>query len=200
MVRGLVLVVRSRPLADTHGTEYVNYKTFDHRHRFAVWAAARAAQRGFATVEALRGALEATDIVEFVRDPTSLGVDDTAFETHHRRWCKAIVNFLEEKGLPNVSYGRAAKLVAVYLKSMIVLGPDGESSLGSAAHPPIDRILLQNLASSDITSPHKAGWRTTTWTTLDEQSYYALVSELRSVLAENEPFWKLEKYWTVTEG
>jgi hypothetical protein len=39
---------------------------FEHRHRFAVWAAARAAQRGFVTVEKLRDALEATDIVAFV--------------------------------------------------------------------------------------------------------------------------------------
>jgi hypothetical protein len=42
------------------------YDVFEHRHRFAVWAAARAAQRGFVTVEKLRDALEATDIVAFV--------------------------------------------------------------------------------------------------------------------------------------
>jgi hypothetical protein len=29
-----------------------------HRHNFAVWAAARAAQRGFTTVENLKAALE----------------------------------------------------------------------------------------------------------------------------------------------
>lgn len=111
---------------------------------------------------------------------------------------KKEVDPLAEKGIANVTYGRAAKLVAVYLKSMIVLGPDGPSSLASIAHPPIDRILLRNLASSDVTSPHKSNWRTTTWTTLDEQSYYALISQLRGVLAKSEPFWKLEKYWTVT--
>ncbi len=176
----------------------MDYEPFDHRHRFAVWAAARAAQRGFAPVEVLRAALEATDIVHFVRDPASVQVDERAFEAHHRRWCTAIVEFLAEKGIANVTYGRAAKLVAVYLKSMIVLGPDGPSSLASIAHPPIDRILLQNLASSDVASPHKSEWRATTWTTLDEQSYYALISQLRGVLAKSEPFWKLEKYWTVT--
>lgn len=178
----------------------MDYEFFDHRHRFAVWASARAAQRGWlgARVEVLRDALESTDIVHFVRDPASVQVDERAFDAHHRHWCTEIVDFLAEKGIAEVAYGRVAKLVAVYLKSMVVLGPDGTSPLASIAHPPIDRILLKNLASSDVVSPHKSKWRATTWTTLDEQSYYALISQLRDVLAKSEPFWKLEKFWTVT--
>jgi len=38
------------------------YDLAEHRHRFAVWAAARAAQRGFTTVKNLRAALQAADI------------------------------------------------------------------------------------------------------------------------------------------
>jgi hypothetical protein len=175
------------------------YEFFEHRHRFAVWAAARATQRGFATVEMLRDALEASGIEGFVLDPNSLATDEMAFDRHHRDWCRAIMGFLSEKKLANVTFGRAAKLVAVYLKSMIILGSGATSSLAAVAHPPIDRILLRNLASSDIKSSYKPRWRTTNWTTLDEPSYYALISQLKGVLARGEPFWKLEQYWTVID-
>jgi hypothetical protein len=47
--------------------------------------------------------------------------DATAFEAWHRDWCAAIVDRLKESGIANVSYGRAAKLVAVTLK-----GNDGD--------------------------------------------------------------------------
>lgn len=177
----------------------MSYDLFEHRHRFAVWAAARASQRGFASVEMLRDALEGSDIVRFVRRPESLNVNAKAFEAHHRRWCTAIIERLDGQGIANVSYGRVAKLIAVYLKTMVVVGPHATSSLASVAYPPVDRILLHHLASSDLDSPHKSKWRVTTWTTLDDARYYALMSELRGALTKDEPFWKLERYWTVTD-
>ena len=170
----------------------MSYDLFEHRHRFAVWAAARASQRGFTSVDVLREALERSDIVRFVQNPESLETDEIAFLAHHRSWCTAVVERLQNRGIANVSYGRAAKLIAVYLKAMIVVGPHATSSLASVAHPPIDRILLQNLPSSDVASPNKSKWRVTTWTTLDAAGYYALVSELREVLAKNGPLWPLE--------
>jgi hypothetical protein len=178
----------------------VGYDLFEHRHRFAVWAAARGSQRGFAKVEDLRNALESSDIVDFLRRGGAHGIDATAFEVHHRRWCAAIVQKLHEIGIPNVSYGRAAKLVALYLKAMVVVGPDSGSDLARVAHPPVDRILLHNLASSSVDSPHKLQWRNTTWTTLDESGYYALVSKLKGALKPNDPLWMLEQYWTVTDS
>jgi len=177
----------------------MTYDLFEHRHRFAIWAAARAAQRGFASVAVLRGALEATDIVQFARDPESLVTDQTAFEAHHRVWCRDVIRRLKQKGIANVTFGRAAKLVAIYLKAMIVIGPHEATSLASVAHPPIDRILLRGLAASAIDYPQKAKWRGATWTTLDEKTYYDLVADLRNILAKGEPFWRLEQYWTVED-
>jgi hypothetical protein len=175
------------------------YDHFEHRHRFAVWAGARAAQRAFTTVENLRDALESTTIRAFLLEPASLEIDAQSFETCHRKWCNTIVKFLSGRGIEKATFGRAAKLIAVYLKAMVVIGVHSQSRLAAVAHPPIDRVLLQNLASSpEIESPHKSKWRATTWTTLDERSYYELISELRSVVPDGEPLWKLEQYWTVT--
>ena len=46
----------------------MSYDLSEHRHRFAIWAAARASQRGFTTVENLRNALESTDIQDVLKN------------------------------------------------------------------------------------------------------------------------------------
>ena len=175
------------------------YDHFEHRHRFAVWAGARAAQRAFTSVENLRDALESTDVRAYLSDPTSIDTDAQSFEAHHRKWCNAIVGFLSNRGIANATFGRAAKLIAVYLKAMVVVGAESQSSLAAVAHPPIDRVLLQNLASSpDFRPLHKSAWRSTAWTKLNESTYYELLATLRTVVPEPEPWWKLEQYWAVT--
>ncbi len=176
------------------------YDHFEHRHRFAVWAAARATQRAFTSVENLRDALKSTHLPAFLRSPASLDTDAESFDTHHQEWCNAIVSFLSGRQIKGATFGRAAKLVAVYLKAMVVIGAHSQSRLATVAHPPIDRVLLQSLASSpDLKNPHKSEWRTTAWTKLDEQGYYKLISELRSVVPEPQPWWKLEQYWGKNE-
>jgi hypothetical protein len=94
------------------------------------------------------------------------------------------------------TYGRAAKLVAVYLKAMVLMGDGANTPFGRVMHPPIDRTLLQHLAASPhVTSPHKAAWRRTNWTELNERQYYKLIGELRDVVPHGAPFWMLEKHW-----
>jgi hypothetical protein len=58
----------------------VSYELLEHRHRFAVWAAARAAQRGFTTVANLRDALQATDIRRVLSDPETLQLSAFQFD------------------------------------------------------------------------------------------------------------------------
>jgi len=175
------------------------YDLFEHRHRFSVWAAARATQRSFTSVDNLRDALDNCGIANFLRNPDALTTDQPAFKEQHKIWCRSIVDFLKNRDIAKVTYGRAAKLVAVYLKSMVILGKNANTSLASVAHPPIDRILLQNLSRApEIQSHHKKRWRTINWTELDEQSYYDLISQLHDCLKTGEPFWSLERFWTVT--
>jgi hypothetical protein len=106
------------------------------------------------------------------------------------------VAYLQGRVVKDPTFGRAAKLVAVYLKSMVVLAAP-ESGLAHVAHPPIDRILLQNLARQrGLPKQHTR----TPWTKLDEEQYQALIACLQSYMHPNEPFWKLEEFWTVTEA
>ena len=174
----------------------MRYDLFEHRHRFAVWAAARAAQRGLTDVATLQRALEACGVQEFVRSRRNLRSSAQAFERHHRRWCSRIVTFLRRRGIAGATYGRAAKLVAIYLKSMVVLGPDSDSPLGRVIHPPIDRRLLTNLLSMAPKHEHLRRWRQTAWTKLDAEHYYALIADLRKAIPAGQPFWTLEQHWT----
>src|SRR5436305_14124969 len=107
----------------------MQYSIYEHRHNFSMWAAARASQRRLTTVDTLRKALNSSEIVEFVRNHVTDKIDSDAFDSRHCSWCEGIVQFLLEARVANVTFGRAAKLVAVYLKSMVVIGPFSDSDL-----------------------------------------------------------------------
>lgn len=177
------------------------YNLDEHRHRFSVWAAARAAQRGLCDVDTLVEALGHCGVNDFLAKADLNAIDPSDFDEHHREWCRSIVRSLKARGLGKASFGHAAKLLGMYLKSMVVLGPDSETTFARVAHPPIDSILLSGLSSSDeIKCGHRHAWEKVRWSQLDEAAYYALIEELRScAMAANEPFWKLERFWTVTK-
>ncbi|HZK81224.1 MAG TPA: hypothetical protein VFC46_09165 [Humisphaera sp.] len=186
------------------------YDLLEHRHRFSVWAAARAAQRGCkkASVSLLRDAVERCGVVEFVtkfvKAEVPHAITEDAFSQYHSEWCGSILKIISERGVEGFAYGRAAKLVGIYLKSMVVLGTnqnaDQNAKLARIIHPPIDGILLRNMSDCpEIISPRKAGWKNVKWTKLKEDEYFVLVSELRQALPAPEPFWKLERFWTVAE-
>jgi len=178
----------------------VEYDIFRHRHNFSVWAAARATQRRFATVGKLRHALELSGIVEFVRDHACTPIDAKRFATLHADWCSKVMTDLKGSGVSNVTFGRAAKLVAVYLKAMVVVGPDSQCSFARVAHPPIDRMLLQNLARLDgLPRDAKLIFRTTNWTELSRHGYDSLIRLIQESVPDLDPFWRLEEYWTVTQ-
>ena len=99
-------------------------------------------------VVTLRKALEGCGVVEFLDTPNFDDIDAAQFDRRHRQWCLAVVDSLEKAGIANVTFGRAAKLIAIYLKSVVVLGPSSGTAFARIAHPPIDSILLRNLAAS----------------------------------------------------
>jgi hypothetical protein len=178
--------------------EPADYDLDEHRHRFAVWAAARAAQRGFVGVGTLRKALEQCGVVEFLRRENLDEITKDRFEAKHREWCRSIHDYLTNAGVPNSTFGRAAKLLEVYLKSAVFLGPGSRTALAHFAHPPIDSILLKGVACARKGCKHANTWAKVRWTALDEDSYYQLIGQLRLAIGSDAPFWTLESHWTVT--
>jgi len=163
-----------------------------------MWCAARAVQRGFVKSKFLKEALEASGVVEFVKSDTGKGLSQQEFDQYHENWCQNILGLWEKNEIPRASYGRAAKLIAIYLKSMIVV-QDNPDSLVSVIHPPVDRIVLQGISRDEnIHHPNKKHWKSINWTQLDGPRYRQLMSDFREVF-EGQPFWHIEKYWILTD-
>ncbi len=173
------------------------YDIAKHRHRFAAWAAARGAQRRLkgGNVSTLVAALESSALPKLLRGaPSRWPKTSRAYDKAHRLWCKAIVTHLRRRGV-NATFGRAAKIVAIYVKVVVVnVAPD--SPLASVAHAPIDAYLLEALAQDHSFDPeHRRLWRSARWTQLNEADYYVLVESLRDEGLHEPAFWQIERYW-----
>ena len=167
----------------------MTYTIFEHRHRFAAWAASRASSRRLkgGKTKPLMKALEACGVYEFCKSP-NYNMSKAEFDKNHSLWCNSIMQFWENEGF---DYGRAAKLVNMYLKSMIVM-VEPDSNLAKVIHPPIDSVLLKALASKHGTTV--AHFRTLTWTNFDEALYFKTVSEVLALIPK-QPAWKIEENW-----
>lgn len=184
--------MESLPLHET-------YSLFTHRHNFAVWAAARASQRRFTNVSTLKAALEASELPLAVQDRSKWPVSADQFDFFHRLYCNRITDHLRSANVANVFYGRAAKLVAVYLKSMVVVSDHVGLAFAAIIHPPVDRTLLQNLARDRrFTQQFRRHWRTVNWTSLSETEYFVLIEEFRRNELHKPAFWMIERYWDPT--
>ena len=176
----------------------MSYTILPHRHRFSIWASARASQRGFTTVKVLVDALEKTDLEEFCGEfykdqELKNKITQDKFDKMHSKWVNQIAK--ETKKLSNINsvpYGRIAKLVNMYLKCMIVLIYP-EDRLSKIIHPPIDRSLLCSLAKKSI--KHKKHFLKTNWTQLSEKKYFELIEIFRKDFI-NDYFWKIEENWS----
>lgn len=168
-----------------------------HQHRFAAWAAARAAQRGLASSRIMIDALEGCGVVAVVDTCDDWPLTAVAFDALHRIWCRALLGRLVSAGISKATYGRAVKVIAIYLKSRIVLGGHQDTSFARVIHPPIDHILLQGLAGHVRARdrPLANRLRTTTWTSLDEASYDDLIARLRGAGFDEPAFWCIESFW-----
>ncbi|TYP95427.1 hypothetical protein LX73_0730 [Fodinibius salinus] len=168
----------------------MNYSKEKHSHNFAIWAAARATQRAFTSTENLKKALEDCGILDFIKNPDKA----SEFDNLHKKWCNSICKDLKKEGINKVTYGRAAKLVNCYLKSRLVL-KNLESEEAYYIHPPIDRILLQNLSKSETISKEKKKWlKGINWTQLNMEEYFRLINFLRKFNGD-KPFWMIERHW-----
>ncbi|WP_146345901.1 hypothetical protein [Falsiphaeobacter marinintestinus] len=178
-----------------------NYSPAEHRFRFAAWAASRAASRGlsgFSTAIAQK-ALKAAKLCAICNGPSNLPENANDFDAAHRVWCKSVI----EASGPNsvLSYGRAAKLVNVYLKVLFLSdfglksqAPTVDRARVDAIHPPIDRVLLTELARQEPT--HKDFWkamRNKGWTNFDQDEYQDVIAKVREIT--NGQLWRIEAYW-----
>ena len=122
-----------------------NYSFTEHLHNYAVWTAARAVQRNFTTTSNIKIAIEYVGLKEFVLADKPLTVPE--FKLLHKEWALNIIESLKALGVSTATYGRAAKIISIYLKRSIILCNKAACDRSSIIHPPIDGILLKKISS-----------------------------------------------------
>lgn len=174
------------------------YDICEHKHRFATWAAARAASSKGCRFS-VRQARDLIDEVRYqqlkLRD--MLANADTLpspekFDQAHAEWRGQVRQAANGHGI-EMTHGVAAKLLNVYLKAAFVCGGEHDHPRVKVIHPPIDRLLLNGLATSPES---KKDWRRFhPWTGLDSQRYEELIGCIRDALPEGQALWRIEEHW-----
>jgi len=166
----------------------MSYTFADHLHNYSIWTAARAVQRGWKGAKTIniKKAIESTELKDIESNLHILDLSD--FDNFHRLIAHKIIDSFKGMGIIT-SYGRAAKIIAIYLKTSIVIHDSGISHISRQAHPPIDNILLTKL---DSMYP-KFGFKGIKWTQLTEEKYFTIISKLRTL--NLDAFWKVEEFW-----
>lgn len=177
------------------------YTIQTHRHRFAVWTSARAVARNFTSTTQIKKAIEFAGLRTFVESGNGFSSQDS-FDVWHSQTCSDIlqywINEPVDAKIKNPSFGRAAKVVAIYLKTMIGLGEVDAHPMQKWMHPPIDRILLDNMRT-------ELGYKVIdlpNWTQLDSDDYADVLSKISTWMKDNRPkkhLWEAEEFWGEAE-
>jgi hypothetical protein len=167
-----------------------------HQHRFAAWAACRAAsvKNCRFSVEQGRTILEECGFKANFSRPEHLP-EPHAIDEEHRKWRADIVGAAKSRELP-FTHGVAAKLVNIYLKSRFVCGGHHAHKRVQNLHPPIDGVMLESLSELNIGGNGKE-WKQaakTRWSKFGSEDYEQVIALIRQSLKGN-PLWKIEEYW-----
>lgn len=169
----------------------------EHNHRFAAWAAGRAAstKKSRFSVATARQALEACGLnAQALKAPSALPKPEE-FDAEHKNWRARLCAHFDSAHQP-ISHGTAAKLINVYLKARFVCPPYAFHSKVAALHPPVDRLLLDELAENNF---GKKGdlWRRRRaqgWSNMQDTDYENVIADIRAGLGK-QPLWKIEFFW-----
>jgi len=165
----------------------MGYSLREHKHRFAIWTAARAVQRSWTTTLNISKVITSVNLLDFVSTYQSLS-NQKEFDALHSNWCEQMIKEFKVLNI-KATYGRAAKIIAIYLKTSIVICEETDNDKLRLIHPPIDRILLKNLPNNkELMSIKKLSW-----TQFDKESYWQVVNTIREQFGYFD--WRLESLW-----
>lgn len=177
----------------------MEYNIERHIHLYSSWAASRAASTSKInrfTVEIGQNILENAGFKNLILNPDGLPADEIKFDNQHKIWREEIIYLSKEFANKEFSHGIAAKMINIYLKSIIICGGFHEHPNSRFIHPPIDSILLEGLASRKFNGDDEF-WRNAkkeAWSNFDSNYYQEVINKIRAGL-KGAPLWSIEKYW-----
>jgi hypothetical protein len=172
------------------------YTIEEHKHRFAAWAASRAASVKGCRFAAEKGKaiLEEAGLNLLLGNPDNLPQPE-CFDDAHRKWRQAVIDAAVKRKLA-LTHGVAAKLINVYFKSQFVCGGHHNHANVRGIHPPVDSVLLDELASQDIGGLRHA-WRKAKrirWSQFNSEDYEGVIQNIRAAM-DGAALWEVEQYW-----
>ena len=172
-----------------------NYTFSQHRHNYAIWTASRAAMRGLKEGKTInvKKIIEISELQQFSNNTLDYSYEE--YDKFHSRCAQKLIESFSKLefnvGTNNaLSYGRAAKIIAIYLKTSIIFCSNGKCNKSKVIHPPIDEILLIKMSK---TYEALRDLKEIKWTNLDEKGYFNVVSQIKKHFGRFD--WTLEEYW-----
>jgi len=171
-----------------------SYTIETHKHRLAAWAASSASS----AVKNYRFPVSmGTEILEQAGFTPEFSINNSLpspenTDPTHKEWREQIIYASQQKHSHAFTHGIAAKLINCYLKVRFVCGGDHADSRVQAIHPPIDRLLLQDLAK-ELGGDWKP-YRIKAWSKFSSQEYQEVIDLIRLTIP-NRPLWEIEKHW-----
>ncbi len=181
------------------------YTFAEHRRRFAGWAAVTAARSSnkcrFTREEGLQ-LIEQVGLLDYsewkdIPSPQEFDTEHLALRNALRKAANNVLRVEPQR----FTHGVAAKLLNCYFKALYLSGPCLEvinsenRNKANSLHPPIDRLLLAELARRNIGGV--AGfWHaqyTRGWSNFSSEEYQSTIDEIRRVTAGK--LWQIEQYW-----
>jgi hypothetical protein len=176
-----------------------DYSLHDHKHRFSAWAASTAARASrkkcHFSVEEGKKILESADIEESIQQIPKIKSQEK-FDEWHKDMCNRLISNAKSDHIQGFTFGVAAKLLNCYLKSYFVDYLDELKFI----HPPIDRLLLDELAYKNIGN-QEGFWKRKSkigWSNFKEEDYSEVIKSIKEALHKIEAgcgLWKIEYYW-----
>ncbi len=165
----------------------------EHKHRFACWAASRAASviNNRFTVQQGKSILNSLKDKKF---PEPL--NGQTFNEFHKGLREELIELAEKKYGLKWTHGVAAKLINIYHKTIFICDSNVSNNIANLIHPPIDFILLDALSRS-YTGELKSEFETARqirWSNFNSDQYENVINSIR-IAVGSKPIWKIEQYW-----
>ena len=178
----------------------VRYDILEHRHRFAAWAASRAASvKGCRfSVEQGKAILERAGQRALIACPQELPAPNpSSVDRAHEAWREAVIDAARDFRL-TFTHGIAAKLINIYLKAAFVCGGHEDHERVHHLHPPVDGLLLDSLhrsaAGGEVLVDLWAAMAAKRWSKFDAKDYQSVIDAVRRVVG-CAPLWTIEALW-----
>jgi hypothetical protein len=158
-------------------------------HRFAAWTASRAirAEKGID----YPAVFKIMDSLGYVKKISHITYFDK-YSDKHEGLVVEIKERLKKAGAKS-TFGIAAKILAVYLKTAVII-PNIHSPVSTQIYPPIDSQVLKYLTSRGCTKLPKS------WKAMTISDYNKVILAVIET-SEGKPLWEIDvNAWGVVEG